>query len=348
MKKLFAVLLIVPILLMSCQDGDIDISSDQDATASKSGNMKLMPLDFNPSVLNKNKSNKNSDFADRVAIFNQELAKSNIQLVQMEYLGAEDAGNTVFFSNRGNKQLSSDFVPNDPRNWWPANPPLDGDWEEGYLAYWLDGTEQGTTSLSAQQTVTAWENTMDTWGSVNCSEGLTLSNQGIYPFDVGIVQALEGFGGFLGTAPGSIVHAGNLPPEFFDAFAGPGGGAGILGVTFTFVWVDDDGNRTDIDSNGKTDVFVREIYMNTGFNFQDAPNDGLGSGEFDYETVLLHEVGHGLSQGHFGKAFRSNGNGKLHFAPYALMNAGYTQGQRTIEATDNGGHCSNWGQWPNN
>ena len=42
---------------------------------------------------------------------------------------------------------------------------------------------------------------------------------------------------------------------------------------------------------------------------------------YDIETVALHEAGHGLSQGHFGKAFRTVKNGKLHFSPRAVMNA---------------------------
>jgi hypothetical protein len=100
------------------------------------------------------------------------------------------------------------------------------------------------------------------------------------------------------------VHAGNLPAWFFEAIGGPGGGAAILGVTFTYTW------NEDINQNGKGDVAIKEIYMNDGFNWQDAPDDFLGSGKFDYETVLLREAGHGLSHGHFGKAFRNNGNGK--------------------------------------
>ena len=66
------------------------------------------------------------------------------------------------------------------------------------------------------------------------------------------------------------------------------------------------------------------------------------------ETVALHETGHGLSQGHFGKAFVTNSNGKLHFAPLAVMNAGYTGVQQSLAGTDNWGHCSMWGSWPNN
>ena len=61
----------------------------------------------------------------------------------------------------------------------------------------------------------------------------------------------------------------------------------------------------------------------------------------------MHEVGHGLSQGHFGKAFVTK-KGDIKFAPAALMNAGYSVANRQVGETDLAGHCSNWGDWPNN
>ena len=90
------------------------------------------------------------------------------------------------------------------------------------------------------------------------------------------------------------------------------------------------------------DVAFREIYYNDNFSW--AAN---GTNHIDVETVALHEAGHGLSQGHFGSAFRS-ANGKLHFSPSAVMNAAYSGVQLDIGKTDNAGHCSNWGSWPNN
>lgn len=66
------------------------------------------------------------------------------------------------------------------------------------------------------------------------------------------------------------------------------------------------------------------------------------------ETVALQVGGHGLGQGHFGKLFRTEANEKFHFSPGAVMNAGYTGVQTTISQSDNGGHCSNWSEWPNN
>ena len=132
-----------------------------------------------------------------------------------------------------------------------------------------------------------------------------------------------------------------MPAEFFDAIAPPNGSEFILGVTFTFIWVYSNGDPVDTDKNGKADVYTREIYYNDAFPWADGDH-------YDVETIALHEAGHGLSQGHFGKLFKTEKNGKYHFAPRAVMNAGYTGIQTSINKTDKAGHCSNWAQWPNN
>jgi hypothetical protein len=121
----------------------------------------------------------------------------------------------------------------------------------------------------------------------------------------------------------------------------PEGSTFILAVTFTIIFTDDDGNPVDTDNNGKVDVAWREIYYNDAFDWADGAH-------YDVETIALHETGHGLSQEHFGKAFTTNANGKLHFAPRAVMNAAYSGIQTEILSSDLGGHCSNWSSWPNN
>ena len=88
---------------------------------------------------------------------------------------------------------------------------------------------------------------------------------------------------------------------------------------------------------------MREIYYNSLFTWAD---DGVSN--IDVETVALHEAGHGLSQAHFGKLIQTTSNGKFHFAPRAVMNAGYTGPQRALAGTDHAGHCSIWADWPNN
>lgn len=242
-----------------------------------------------------------------------------------------EMGNVIFANDRGNKQLVGDFVPGDPRRG-----------SGNSIFHVFDGTEATTASgLSPAQTEGAVDAAMATWDGVQCSN-LPIVDRGTAPFDIGVVQfILSGGGAGSGLLFGDLQHAGWLPASFFDALR-PGGGSSILGVTFTFNWIDTStGLVTDIDGNGKPDVAFREIYYNDGFAWS------TNGGGIDVETVALHEAGHGLSQGHFGKIFLS-GNGKLHFSPRAVMNAAYSGIQRSIGKTDNAGHCSNWGAWPNN
>lgn len=319
MKKL-----IIPLLLLafSCENVEVEKS------ASKLDPSLLMSL-----------ASKNADGArktvtssgDILADINAALASRGmqIQVSMMEYYGADETGNTVFFNNRGNKQLSADFVPADPRRGGDAD-----------IKYLIDDTESSTSSgLTGAQTNSAITSSMNTWNNISCSSGLAINTFGPLPIDFGIVQFIFGLGGNGGLYT-DVMHAGFLPAPLFDTIA-PNGSSFILGVTFTFNWVDGDGNPTDIDNNGKTDVALREIYYNDTFGWN------IGS-TYDVETVSLHEAGHALSQGHFGKAFRSGGNNKLHFSPRAVMNAAYSGVQREIAETDNAGHCSNWASWPNN
>jgi hypothetical protein len=236
-----------------------------------------------------------------------------------------EMGNTVFFQDIGNKQLAGDFVP---------GLDLDGTSD---ISYYIDNNRP-SDDLTTAQTSSAITAAMDTWDGVTCSElGMTQ-----VPSDgraTGFVAEIFGFGGSFDYAA-DVTHTGWLPGAFFDLLV-PGGSGFILGATFTIVFNDEDGNLIDSDNNGKFDVAWREIYYNDAFLWN------IGS-TYDVETVALHEAGHGLSQGHFGKAFLSGGNSKLHFSPRAVMNAAYSGVQTNIAQSDNGGHCSNWGEWPNN
>jgi len=253
----------------------------------------------------------------------------NVMLAVVEYMtpdDAEEAGRTVYFRNLGNKQLASHWVPFDPRRFGSSE------------IYWANDVTEGTTSsgLTQAQTGAAIANAMQTWNGVQCST-IPLVQVPDYGLDLGYVQFLYGFGGVPGWLA-DVTHAGWLPGAFFDAVAA-GGGSYILGVTFTFIWTDGF-NPTDIDNNKKFDVAFREIYYNDNFSWANGST-------YDVETVSLHEMGHGLSQAHFGTAFRDAGAGKLHFSPRAVMNAAYSGVQTEIGKTDNAGHCSIWASWPN-
>lgn len=272
-----------------------------------------------------------------------EARGAEFRLGAIEWINARDeAGSTVFFNNRGNKQLAFDFVPFDPRriDWsGPLGPGDDITWASDQV----EGDAGGGIGTAATQT--AITNAMGTWDAETCSVlPLTFVPTAT---DIGVLQWL---------LP-ALLTDGALPPGRFGGAEDPvadvtHGGFGTfvdiilppptIAATFTFQFIDMADNPTDIDNNGKIDAALREIYYT--FNFPWA----VDGGHIDVETVALHEAGHGISQAHFGKLFQTDANGKFHFAPQAVMNAGYTQVQRTLLGTDAGGHCSNWGGWPSN
>jgi hypothetical protein len=250
-------------------------------------------------------------------------------------LESDQAGHTILFRNLGNKQLAFDFVPGDPRR-------IAGGWggPGTNITFAVDNVNL-TNDIAGTGELDEIRAAMATWENVNCST-LPLVDRGNTGIDVGAVQRQLGFGGTGGIAA-DVTHAGFLPPQFFLLL----GSSNILGVTFTFRFIDAAGNSTDIDNNGVADAAFREIYYNDGFTWEVDPNDVPGDGRFDIQTVALHEAGHGLSQAHFGTAYQGD-NGKLHLAPQAVMNAGYIFGQQSLLGTDIGGHCSNWASWPTN
>jgi len=244
------------------------------------------------------------------------------------YTGADEQGITVFFNNRGNKQLDHDFVPGDPRRPW-SGPPGPGD-----DITWTTDTTQGDAGPGLGPTQLAISNSMATWQNTACSN-LPLNFLAIPGIDMGVVEFI-----FSGGASGSPFIFADVTQAGFgtivDLFFLPS----VIAVTFTFIFIDGGGNPTDIDANGKADAAFREVYYTSNFVW------GINA-NVDVETVALHENGHSLSQGHFGRLIRTDKNGKFHFNPKAVMNAGYTGVQQSLTGTDNGGHCSIWDDWPN-
>jgi hypothetical protein len=151
--------------------------------------------------------------------------------------------------------------------------------------------------------------------------------------------------------PADIVQAGWQPPAFFEAIF-TGGVDAILGVTFRFIFVDDqntadpsDDVATDLDGDGKLDNALAEIYYNPTFIWT---NRGA-SGFIDFYSVIAHETGHSLGLAHFGKVFITKKDGAdgiqisdVKFAPKALMNAVYVDGRDQIRGSDNGSFCQIW------
>lgn len=256
---------------------------------------------------------------------NLEAAGANYRLDYMEYItidSADEAGRTVYFSNVGNKRLASHFVPGDTRRAWSGDDPNTIDWTYD--------TVDITADVSPADQKAAIYAAMATWDEQKCSDlGLNGRDVG----DTGYTQGVLGLGPV--DISGDVMQAGFFPALFFDLVA-PNGSANILGVTFTWTFTGGDTNN-----DGYSDTAFRDIYYNDAFTWQ------ASGGSYDIQTVAFHEAGHGLSQAHFGQAFRNSGNTKLHFAPLAAMNAAYSGVQHDPKGTDKGGHCSNWASWPN-
>lgn len=164
--------------------------------------------------------------------------------------------------------------------------------------------------LTPTQVMAAADRAMATWGTQACSMGLDIVRTSFADPTV------------------DILHAGwaDLEPP-------------ILGVTIPFGFIDETGAFTDLDRDGAIDYAFAAILYSSNYLW-------AIDGNIDVESIFLHEAGHGLGQAHFGSLFRTTSNGFYHFAPLAVMNAGYTGPQQTLLGTDTAGHCTLFASWP--
>jgi hypothetical protein len=276
--------------------------------------------------------------------FNQELWASgvtNVKLTSAEISVMADSagwqGATTLIANNRTHTLGSAFVPADPRRH-----------EGSDITYLNDKSDLVAIATSAavptgfiirdaviepelDASMLRWQNqpscgaptvtkVVDTGADPDLIDGIVLN-----------IPAR------IGTPFADITHAGWLPRAFFDALA-PNGSSFILGVTFAFVFIDANGNPTDIDRDKRADVAFREIYYN-----QRAPwtTDASWDGAYDIQSVATHEAGHGYGLGHFGKVFEDN-QGVIKFAPRAVMTAVYISSFRDLAGSDNASFCQLW------
>jgi len=253
------------------------------------------------------------------------LADENFRIQKVDFLTFNEEGITVIAKDF-EFHLDSHWIPYDPNRWGVRD------------IYWAVDQVDQTSDVAWPDATAAIGRAMNTWDSTRCAHiPLTLVND--YGLDLGYVQYLVGMGGVPGWLA-DITHAGWLPRDFFEIIGGEGGGDSILGATFTFIWIDPaTGDPTDMDGNGKDDVAFKEIYYNDEFSW------GIDIRYFDIETVVLHEMGHGLSLGHYGIILLTD-SGRLIFIPRAVMNAYYYDILHKLKPADKLAFCSLWAFWP--
>jgi hypothetical protein len=268
----------------------------------------------------------------------------NVELATAEISVAADSagwqGATTLIAKDRTHTLSSAFVPSDPRRGGSAA-----------ITYLVDRSDEfanprlipgpppvivfDLTSTQLEPEIDAsmlrWQNqpscgaprvtkVVDTGADPDLIDGLVFGNPAL-----------------IGTPFADVTHAGWLPRGFFDRLA-RNGSSFILGVTFTFIFVDATGVPTDIDHDGRADAAFREIYYNQRFRWT---TDATIAPGIDIQSVATHESGHAYGLGHFGKVFVDNRN-FLKFAPRAVMTAVYVGPFRDLTGTDNASFCQLW------
>jgi hypothetical protein len=257
---------------------------------------------------------------------NRRLAASgwNIAIEQVEFF-------TIGQGRPENRlhQLPFRWVANDPRRL------ADGD----RITYLVDRSDGRTASgLGSGDTEAAIDSAFATWQTDLAK--VTLIKRADPGADPDILDWFFGFGGFGDPFLADVVNAGWLPRAFFEAVGGPGGGRGILAFSASFIFVDDDGNPTDINGDNYLDTALSEVYYNDTFGNRrtDRAGNPWGIGVplpgIDVETVALHENGHSLGLGHFGPP------------PDAVMNPVYAGIRQAPLAPDSAGMSAVWSAWP--
>jgi len=246
---------------------------------------------------------------------------------------------TTLIANNRTHQIESLFVDRDPRRGGSPNVSYLVDQSDGRALAFANPTGNAAVILPNAVTEGILDRAMQRWQNEPACPGPAVVKLADNGADPDIVDALlTNHPALFGTPlSADIVHAGWLPTSFF-ALLGPGAERSVLAVTFTLIFVDEDGNATDIDHNHRTDTAFREIYYNLGFAWSEGPSRPRG---IDIDSVATHEAGHAFGLGHFGKVFLDN-NGALKFSPRAIMNAVYVSPFTELKATDNASFCAVW------
>ena len=200
MKTKFLVIAVLTLLLVfACQ-------TDSDDTFDSETSLKEIPLK-QPIYVDLGNTSQS------VSMKTASGEKMEVVLYMAEYITAENSeemGNTIFFNNRGNKQLFADFVPD---VYLPYVPKTTND-----ITYYVD-ISRPSTDMAPSSSAGAIRGAMTTWDEATCSNlGITEVPYGV---PAGFIAGLYGYGPFVDPIGGwvaDVVHAGwmSSTSEFFN------------------------------------------------------------------------------------------------------------------------------------
>lgn len=264
------------------------------------------------------------------------FANSNYKVAEVDiYAAADAATNVETLDQQFQSTLSSRWVTNDTRrNWNGDNDLNDIDW----LAF--PGLATANGGINA---IPVYEAMYSKWEKDGYCKTLNIDRT---PYDasLGNPSLILGIGGPPAENPlADISVVGFIPASIMEAVLGQ---PNVLGVAFSFVFINPETGEPIKTTRGKDDKAYTEVWFNNGYTWSMGP----GSGVIDIESVVLHEFGHTLNLGHFGILQRfthQNGTSTLTYQPVNTMNAFYIgQPRNFLGQNDKGNYCEAWGSWP--
>lgn len=261
--------------------------------------------------------------SSQLSSINAELKDKGIAILKIEAM-SENSPIILFDKQLNIVRLGSSWVANDPRRGGNTNITYNQ-----FPGFQLANGVLPTAEIH-DDAFDRWENEA-TCGGVNL---IKQENPGIFN------SAILSISGVTGDPFSDINILGHVPPFVFELV---GLSENTLGVAFTFIFLDENGDPTDIDNDNLADTSLKEVWYNDGYTWTNDPANNPD--DIDLASVITHEIGHTLEAGHFGSGIFNQKKGTIRYNPRAVMNALYFEPLSDLQKTDRASYCNTFSNW---